>query len=210
MTGSERRRVQLDVWRWATRVSALIGLGCAVVEWGWQGPLVAVIVVGIVTGVLPWCLETTPPTLRTGCRFGVRCGVGVTATAGLVAACGVAGALVPVILVASWPRWRPVDRGPGATLPPAGAGAGVPAPVPALPEPDTLDDEALCHAWRVSLWQLQEAPTTEVLDAVVRQRQRYLDELASRHPSEVERWLQSGPRPGSNPLPFLRGTPPAA
>ena len=106
---------------------------------------------------------------------------------------------MPVILVASWPRWRPVDRGPGATLPPAGAGAGVPAPVPALPEPDTLDDEALCHAWRVSLWQLQEAPTTEVLDAVVRQRQRYLDELASRHPSEVERWLQSGPRPGEQP-----------
>ena len=178
--------------------------------WGWQGPLVAVMVVGTVTGVLPWCLETTPPTLRTGAGSGVRCGVGVTAVAGLVAACGVAGALLPVILVASWPRWRRSTVDPVRPCHPQVRAPACPSPSRRWPEPDTLDDEALCHAWRVSLWQLQEAPTTEVLDAVVRQRQRYLDELASRHPSEVERWLQSGPRPGSNPLPFLRGTPPAA
>jgi hypothetical protein len=204
MSGSDRRRVELAVWRWAVRATAVLGLGCAVAVWGWQGPLVAVLVVATVTGVLPWCLETAPSSWRAGVRVGVRCGVGVTAVAGLVAGCGVAGALLPVILVASWPRWRRVDRGPGATLP----AVPVPVPVAAWPEPETLDDEALCRAWRVSLWHLQEAATTEVLDAVVRQRQRYLDELVSRHPSEVDRWLRSGPRPGGNPMPFLRGTPP--
>ena len=124
--------------------------------------------------------------------------MGVTATAGLVAACGVAGALVPVHpghLLAALAAGRPWTRRDPATR---RCGRRRARPVQALPEPDALDDEAL-HAWRVSLWQLQEAPTAEVLDAVVRQRQRYLDELASRHPSEVERWLQSGPQAGEQP-----------
>jgi hypothetical protein len=136
----------------------------------------------------------------------VRAGVAVPAAGGLVAECGAWGVMLLLILVAGWPRWRFRSGGPRTTP------VVMPDPTPSDPElvldPGTLDDEGLCRAWRTSFWRLQEARGAEALGLVVRQRQRFLDELASRHPAEVDRWLRSGPRAASNPWPFLQPTPP--
>jgi hypothetical protein len=68
----------------------------------------------------------------------------------------------------------------------------------------TLDDEALCRAWRRSYLQLDASGIGSRRLAVVRLRELYLDELSRRHPAEVRQWLASGARAAGNPLPFLR------
>ena len=70
---------------------------------------------------------------------------------------------------------------------------------------ESLDDDALCLAWRRSFLVLQSARSDRDRLAVVAQRQRYLDELERRSPQALETWLASGARAAGNPLPFLRG-----
>jgi hypothetical protein len=79
-------------------------------------------------------------------------------------------------------------------------------PLAEMPDADgvpTLDDGALCQAWRRSYVRLEVSRAAEVRLHVVRLRQLYLDELVRRHPAEVRHWLASGARAAGNPLPFL-------
>jgi len=75
-----------------------------------------------------------------------------------------------------------------------------------MPDADgvpTLDDDALCQAWRRSYVRLEASRGADSRLDVVRLRQLYLDELVRRHPAEVRLWLASGARAAGNPLPFL-------
>lgn len=58
-----------------------------------------------------------------------------------------------------------------------------------------LSDRELCHLWRASYWQLQEATSAERRGRVVSLRQAYLDEMERRNPAALGRWLASNPRP---------------
>jgi len=64
-----------------------------------------------------------------------------------------------------------------------------------MPDADgvpTLDDDALCQAWRRSYVRLEASRGADSRLDVVRLRQLYLDELVRRHPAEVRLWLASG------------------
>jgi hypothetical protein len=68
---------------------------------------------------------------------------------------------------------------------------------------ESLDDEALCQAWRRSFLLLQAAATANGHMSIVRQRERFLDELSRRSPQGFAAWLTSGARAAGNPLPYL-------
>ena len=67
-----------------------------------------------------------------------------------------------------------------------------------------LDLESLCLLWRRSYVQLQKSGLRPEDATLVRYRQLVLDELSTRDPLGMERWLASGPRAAGDPLPFLR------
>jgi hypothetical protein len=78
---------------------------------------------------------------------------------------------------------------------------------PVEPEPAdlrTLDDAALCLAWRRSFVRLGTIRGAAARLAIVEQRQRYLDELQRRHGEAFQSWLESGARASGNPLPYLQ------
>jgi hypothetical protein len=92
----------------------------------------------------------------------------------------------------------------------ADASGGVHSPVegrlaqlPAAEVVGTLDDEALCQAWRRSFVHLSACRLPSRRLELVGLRQIYLDELGRRHPAAVDSWLASGARAASNPMPFL-------
>ncbi|MDX6326249.1 MAG: hypothetical protein QOK15_2603 [Nocardioidaceae bacterium] len=97
-------------------------------------------------------------------------------------------------------------QGSGATAartPAADTGlmaANIRAAVLAVPQ---LDLDALCLVWRRSYHQLLDAGLTPTGAAVVKYRQRILDEIDHRDPEGFSRWLASGPRAAGNPLPYL-------
>ena len=79
---------------------------------------------------------------------------------------------------------------------------------PDVPEELTaLDDDELCLAWRRSFVMLNAAGSPCERLLLVKQRQRYLDELERRSPDGLASWLTSGARAPGNPLPHLRAHP---
>lgn len=67
---------------------------------------------------------------------------------------------------------------------------------------DGMSDAELCQAWCDSLAMLARRPPGDRY-TVVLYRQACLDELERRHPAEIHRWLQSEPRPTTNPGTFF-------
>jgi hypothetical protein len=74
---------------------------------------------------------------------------------------------------------------------------------PLAPDVLSLDDAALCLAWRRSFLLLRAARSAADSLVIVEQRQRYLDELHRRSPQGVLAWFSSGGRASGNPLPYL-------
>jgi hypothetical protein len=70
-----------------------------------------------------------------------------------------------------------------------------------------LSTPALLQAWRASLLSLARARTSTAKAAVVARRRAYLDELESRDPEGVRRWLDSGAGPGGDPSRYLTRRP---
>jgi hypothetical protein len=70
-----------------------------------------------------------------------------------------------------------------------------------------LSTPALLQAWRASLLSLARARTATAKAAVVARRRAYLDELESRDPEGVRRWLDSGAGPGGDPSRYLTRRP---
>ena len=67
-----------------------------------------------------------------------------------------------------------------------------------------LDLAALCVAWHRSYFRLLEAGPVLTSVALVRHRQRILDELERRDATALGRWLASEPRACGNPLPYFQ------
>jgi hypothetical protein len=69
----------------------------------------------------------------------------------------------------------------------------------------SLDDDALCLAWRRSFLLLKSSRSASDHLSIVEQRQRYLDELQRRSSDGLAAWLASGARASGNPRPYLHG-----
>jgi hypothetical protein len=67
----------------------------------------------------------------------------------------------------------------------------------------SLDNDALCLAWRRSFLLLEAAHSAVDRLSIVEQRQKYLDELHRRSPQGLAAWLASGARASGNPLPYV-------
>lgn len=123
---------------------------------------------------------------------------GVVVLLGPLAAAGVV-ALAVVTVVLGWRRHR--HQQPDS-----------PAPSPVLPEESTtelatLSVEQLCTAWQRSYWLLKKIPPGTDHRDIVAARGSVLDELERRDPDGFVRWLDTEPRPVSNPRPYLQAGP---
>ena len=68
---------------------------------------------------------------------------------------------------------------------------------------EDFTDAQLCAAWRDSYETMNRCVTVAQRAQVAARRQRYLDELDRRHPTEVACWLYGGARPGNDPGSYL-------
>jgi hypothetical protein len=189
-----------------------VGVLCAVAEWGWVGCATAAVGVAILAGsavASAWGVVGMRSASRLG-RISVATALVVVAVAGLTYVFGIVGFLVVATLTGTSPalrslvrRWWPTHSDRRRSAVPATAVA-----VPAVEPPrdlGSLDDDALCLAWRRSFHQLQDARSPGARLAVVDLRRAYLDELQRRCPTGLASWLASGARASGNPLPFLDG-----
>jgi hypothetical protein len=143
----------------------------------------------------------------------------VTAAVGLIAEFEIAGLLIVALLGVSSPPLRALIRDRWRTHRSKRRHASTKPPLPPMPEPDvtesawaddledleSLDDQALCLAWRRSFLVLQAAASTRARMIVVRQRERFLDELDRRSPQGLAAWMASGARAAGDPFPYLTG-----
>jgi hypothetical protein len=212
----------------AARITVLLGLGCALGVWGLLGPLATVVFTCIPAALVA---AAGGRSVRGCVRLGWTVALVVVACGGLVAVCGWAGVLLLAIVTWTSPLARialksgPVlaalrqgvpweeaarigQQAPAESHPEPVRGNGPPSLVllAGMPTADgvaSLDDHALCEAWRRSYVCLEACATSAARHEVVRRRQLYLDELIRRHPAEARRWLGAGARAAGNPLPFL-------
>jgi hypothetical protein len=227
-----RRRSANGVWGVVAWITIALGLACDLVVWGVWGPVAAALGIFVPAFAVAVLVEKSVwASTRIGFEWGVvlvSCG-GLLAAFGwsgalLVLMVALTSPRVRILLRTG--RLNAVmrraasedtaelrdDAGSLDSLGPvlASAAGGSLRTVVSLAEmPDadgvpTLDDGALCQAWRRSYVRLQASRAAEVRLHVVRLRQLYLDELVRRHPAEVRRWLASGARAAGNPLPFLQ------
>ena len=223
-----RRRAKHGVWGRVAGTTIALGLVCDVVTWGVWAPLGSWFAVAIIAFSVAVLVGSS---LWSSTVLGAVSAAVLAGCVGLVAAFGWAGAAWVLMVAATSPLTRLAhrlgsgspdvrravpqskelldDRGrtdvPGAAL--GGPGSFRPlVPLAGMPSADgvpTLDDHALCEAWRRSYVRLEASRAAAARLEVVRLRQVYLDELVRRHPVEVRRWLESGARAAGNPLPFL-------
>jgi hypothetical protein len=194
---------------------------CASAQWGVQAPAAFSLCIAFVV-IIAWSsfglagIRAAPRVMW----LGLVAGLTVPAAAGLMVVAGLAGVLLVLALTATSPVLRAFvgRRWPGL-LDTQLAAAAVASPMsPVGPEPPfalfeeplvlptdlaVLDDEALCLAWRHSFLLLEGARSEPERMRVVRQRERYLDELQRRCPQGFAAWLAAGARASGNPLPFL-------
>jgi hypothetical protein len=175
------------------------------------------------------------PARRTGLVAGAGVTGGLLALIGLVLLLGAAaGSLLLVALVvlvvlggmrarrrtrspAASPAdpWRAVLSGAHGAGPSRRVGSGraarvVPpapeAPAPsAAPDPADLTARQLCVLWQRTYFALLELPAGTSREGVAHLRERLLDEMERRDPDGFTRWLDAGPRAGSNPGRYLAG-----
>ncbi len=212
-------------WLSLAIVTGTLGVLLAIGQWGWAGPLAGTITIAVVVGALAACVwgdlgVSAAPRIM---QVGLLSGLAATAATGLVGALGATGLVVVLLLTLTSPalttrvlgRWRALVNAPDVTEPSARSGPARPSQAELdlrtmKPTQDlgTLDDVALCLAWRRSFLLLEAAHTVADRVVVVEQRQRYLDELQRRCPQGLASWLGSGARASGNPLPYLGDHPP--
>lgn len=76
----------------------------------------------------------------------------------------------------------------------------------ATPDLASLDDPALCMAWRASFIALQQPLHFEIRVRVVKRRQEYLEELERRNPTGFAAWMASGARAAGDPSRYILST----
>lgn len=214
------RTFRTQLWTVVAGATVVLGSICALLAWGrgiWIFSLVFCVMLALLLAS-----QFDEPRFRRPVVMALQTTACVVATVGLVATLGWAGAAWVVLLAATHPaidQWLirslgppdPVRPGPDDDLSVAGSAPLLgehsdTATKTALPDADgitSLDDETLCQAWRRSFVQLATCRLPARRLEIVRLRQVYLDELARRHPAAVRRWLASGARAASNPMPFV-------
>ena len=225
-----RWRVPVRLWRLVALATTVVGSACAVVVWGPWGPVCTVIGIFVVVVLVSLSGANS---IRASVRTGWMVSVVVVACGGLLAGWGWSGALLLLLVVVASPFTRVLVRtGRVTALMRAGtlpdemaihrqqgwfhdaepvfnddAGGSHPlyvlADMPTGNVIATLDDHALCEAWRRSYVRLEACATVGSKHKVVTLRQLYLDELVRRHPTRTRQWLEAGARAAGNPLPFL-------
>jgi hypothetical protein len=213
------RAFRQQLWNVTAVVTVVLGSMCAFLTWG-RGVVIYGLVGWILLGLLASLIDL--PAVQRPVRVAARALVCLVAAAGLVAMIGWAGVAWVVLVAATHPALEhqlsrrlgttdPMAAGSDAprreatVAPPAGLEAG-PVTSAGLPDPEViagLDDETLCQAWRRSFVHLATCRLPTRRMEIVHLRQVYLDELARRHPAAVRRWLASGARAASNPMPFV-------
>ena len=215
--GTSRGKSQ-GVRSWCVYLATTTGLLCAIASWGLAAVLIGVVVVTLATAVVvssAWGADGRPAVARI-VRVTFAAGLMTPAAVGLIAVFAFAGVLLVLILVATTPGLialikarRDVKGDPAAAQPgpetwrvPTTSPADDPANEPAR-ELGSLDDAALCLAWRRSFRLLETASSAAERVSIVEQRQQYLDELNRRSPEGLAAWLASGARASGNPLPYV-------
>ncbi len=192
------------IWWCAACLASTVGFVTAIAEWGWQGPVAGAIGIALVVAVVvaPFKVDDGLAAVPGIARTAVAAGLIPMAVAGLIAAFELAGLLVVLVLVVSMPglaahlreQWRRAARPHSARAPDP----------PTRHSLVSLDDDALCLAWRRSYRRLETARSALERLSVVEQRQDYLDELQRRFPEGLASWLASGARASGDPRPYLR------
>ncbi|TCM50542.1 hypothetical protein [Kribbella sp. VKM Ac-2568] len=213
-----RRRVR----SWCIYLATAAGLFCAITTWGLQWALTSVSLVAVSAALVAatvWAEDGRRAVPRIA-RVAFAAGLIAPAALGLVVVCKLAGVLVVLMLAGTTPaltslvRARRLARGSLPVVQPeSSATPDLPAPwgQPSLKsssaepvrELSSLDDDALCLAWRRSFLLLEEARSAAARLSIVEQRQKYLDELQQRSPEGIAAWLASGARASGNPFPYL-------
>lgn len=213
--GSSRGRT---AWLWCVHLATATGLACAFVSWDTVTVVLCLVLVTTVSGVIAASLwsedgrSAVPRILRAAFSGGLV----IPAAVGLIAVLKLAGVLLVLALALTAPpvsayfhARRDAKGGLPGTEPeppaprmhaPTLVGGPTAEPVAEL---HSLDDEALCLAWRRSFRWLEAASTAAERLLVVEQRQRYLDELDRRSPDGLAAWLAAGARASGNPLPYV-------
>jgi hypothetical protein len=216
-------RDQRGLWWFVVNLATVVGLLCGYAAWGWQGSALAAATVATfvaVTGGCAWMESGRRDGIKAG-RLTLTVGSVMTAVIGLLVGFHGYALCVVVPLAATSPpavsflahrvRRAPDEPVGSAHLRDATSNLGRSGAEPAgddLTEPATrdlrtLDDAALCLAWRQSFLRLSAATSAADRLSVVQQRQSYVDELHRRSPDGLVAWFNSGGRASGNPLPFL-------
>lgn len=198
---------------WCVYLLTTVGLFFAVVSWGLGAVVISMVTVAMAAAVLAsslWGGNGWSAT-RKIVRVTFAAALITPAAVGLIAVSKLAGVLIVLVLAATTPavtsrvqarrpaREDPVVR-PEPLSDPATWLAADRAPAGEL---SSLDDVALCLAWRRSFRLLEASRSATERLVVVEQRQRYLDELHRRSPDGLAAWLASGARASGNPLPYV-------
>ncbi|WP_432937016.1 hypothetical protein ACQPXM_24185 [Kribbella sp. CA-253562] len=204
-------------------LATTVGLVCTIVTWGVLAALASGVLFALAVGAIAsavWAEDVRRAASRIA-RVALAAAVLAPAAMGLLAVFGFAGLLVVLALAVTTPGFtslvrtrRAADRGPSPVRPDFGVPnvavppmrRAVPPMTGPLPDAGSLDDEALCLAWRRSFVQLEAARSAAERLAVVERRQQYLDELHRRSPQGLAAWLASGARASGNPLPYVGDT----
>src|SRR3954447_22338382 len=172
--GSSRTTgVRGRVWRWASRLTLTVGILCAVAHDGWAMPLAEMLVFSfcsgfVAAGILAADGWSAVPTVT---RIALWTGGALTAVGGVVSVFGVAGVLWLLVLIGISPvvryciehRWfmewgEAASPVPTRHAPPSSSSESHPEPrlriAPVVEDLETLDDAALCLAWRRSFLML--------------------------------------------------------
>lgn len=95
---------------------------------------------------------------------------------------------------------------PGVIEPPLPTAVSVAAEKSGVPpDLESLDDAAVCRAWRASFVALQQQMHFETRLRLVSRRQEYLDALERRNPSGFAAWMASGARAAGDPSKYILG-----
>jgi hypothetical protein len=197
------------------------GLFCVITTWDLQWAFTCMVLVAASAALVAATVyaEDGRRAVPKIARVALAAGLIAPAALGLVVVCKLAGVLVVLMLVGTSPALKPVVRGrrfargdppavqPESRTPDLPAPWGEPSPNSRAAEPvrelSSLDDDALCLAWRRSFLLLEDARSVADRLSIVELRQKYLDELHQRSPEGIAAWLASGARASGNPRPYL-------
>lgn len=206
---------------------ATVGAWITLEAWSFAGGLSCFVAISVIGGCVATALSGDLR-WRSAVAAGALSGLAVMGTVGLALLLGML--VVPLVAVAAvssptaivwlrrliyWHNTVEVPPEPGGILngQPADASESsrgevlleAEGPVVDLPI-ETMDDAAVCLAWRTSFLALQRPLSSASRLRWVERRQECLDELERRNPGGFSAWLASGARAAGDPSKYILGS----